>query len=495
MKPRHTSKKATALITLFLAIAIIMCTLTSCTDPQTPANENETTAAPEAQTTADPEADKYDEDGYLKDSLPVQTDLGVTLGMLYWSDVENTEFFVEESETNSLVDNAISTRNSKVEARLGVTIEYYGTPGNASNRASYIAKIRTAYASDNPYDIYAGYTLAMATAATSGFCSNLLDYDTLDFTAPWWPQKLITESTINNKLFFATGDLSTNLLYMMYVMYFNKDILEQYALESPYNCVDSNTWTYDKMIEMAHALDGLQNTDDPYYGFTANTMHTDPFFYGAGLRTLDRDADGTPIISELFNSERTQNVVTLIESFLSDAISLVGSACNDTFKSGRAMFLMSRARFASQHLGDASFGYGIAPIPKYTADQDTYSTCLGFPCTYYAISGAAQHAEEAAMTLECLSSEGYRTITPTLFEVTMKVRYTDDPIAAQTFDMAREGVSFDLGRTYSDALGNLTYSIFRQCICKGNPNFVRAYNLSADQLQSKLEEMVKAFEQ
>ncbi len=157
------------------------------------------------------------------------------------------------------------------------------------------------------------------------------------------------------------------------------------------------------------------------------------------------------------------------------------------------MFLMSRARYASRDLGGATFNYGVAPIPKYTADQDGYSTCLGFPCTFYAVSGAAQHPQEAATVLECLSSEGYRIITPVLFEVTMKTRYTTDAIAAKTFDMARAGVSFDLGRIYSDALGNLTYSIFRNCICKGNPNFSRSYSASLPALETKLEEMIAAF--
>ncbi|MDD7595486.1 MAG: hypothetical protein PUJ71_08195, partial [Clostridiales bacterium] len=172
----------------------------------------------------------------------------------------------------------------------------------------------------------------------------------------------------------------------------------------------------------------------------------------------------------------------------------IGKKCNTEFESSRAMFLMSRARYASRDLGDASFNYGIAPIPKYTADQEGYSTCLGMPCSYYAVSGAAPHAEEAAMVLECLSSEGYRIITPVLFEVTMKTRYTTDPIAANTFDIARAGVSFDLGRIYSDALGNFTYSIFRNCICKNDPNFSRSYKINAELLQTKLAEMIKAFE-
>ncbi len=483
-------KTGCSLTALLLTLSLLLCMGTACANTQDPET---TTALPDAAvTTVDPDAGKYDADGYLKDSLPEQTNLNTTLVMLYWSDVENVEFFVEESGIGA-VEDSIKRRNEKVEHRLGVKIDYQGTPGDAGDRANYIAKIRAAYNSGNTYDIYAGYTLAMATAATSGFCSNLLDYECLDFTAPWWPEKLIAEATVNNKLFFATGDLSTNLLYMMYVMYFNKDIMTQFGVENPYDCMESNTWTYEKMFEMAHAVDGRQDGANPLYGFVANTMHTDPFFYGAELRTLDRDADGTPVISELFNSERTQKVAELVAGFLADPICDVGSKCNSEFQSGQAMFIMSRARLASRDLGDVSFKYGIAPIPKFTADQTTYSTCLGFPCSFYAVSGAAPHPEEAAMTLECLSSEGYRIITPILFEVTMKTRYTTDPIAAKTFDLARAGVSFDLGRIYSDALNNLTYTIFRTCIVKNQPNFSVSYKVNEGILKAKLQSMIEAF--
>ena len=296
MKKSSAAKTFLSATAVLLIIASVMCMAASCARQ----DDTEDTGT-EAVTTVDPDAGKYDSQGYLKDSLPEKTNLGETVTILYWSDVENPEFFVEDTNGGK-VEEAINRRNAKVEERLGVKLDFIGTPGNASKRADYIAKIRADFSGDRLFDIYAGYTLAMATAATSGFCANLLDHSSIDFTAPWWPEKLISESTINNKLFFATGDLSTNLLYMMYVMYFNKDMMSANSAGSPYDCVDNNTWTYEKMIEMSHAVDGRQTGDDPIYGFVANTMHTDPFFYGAGLRTIDRDADGKPVISDSFNS-------------------------------------------------------------------------------------------------------------------------------------------------------------------------------------------------
>ena len=496
MKKQSPTVKITSVTALILVIAMLMCMAISCADNNQPNDTPDSSGSVSvAETSADAvttEENRYDENGFLRDSLPEKTNLDTEIVMLYWSDVYFTEFFAED--TGNAVDSAINRRNSKVEDRLGVKINFEGTPGNNANRNSYVAKIRAAYDAGNTYDIYAGYTLAMATTATSGFCANMLDYEALDFTAPWWPSSLVKEATINDKLFIVTGDLSTNLIYLMYVIYFNKTLITDLGLEDPYECVDGNTWTYEKMIKMAHSLDGRQSSSEPIYGFVANTMHTDPFFYGAGLRTIERDADGVPVISEKYNSERTQDVVTLVAEFLADPICRIDSKCNDTFKSGNSLFIMTLASYATQNLTDSTLQYGIAPIPKYTTDQDTFSTCFGFSTTFYALSGAAPHPEEAAMTLECLSSEGYRIITPVLFEVTMKTRYTTDPVAARTFDTARAGVVFDLGRIYSDALGNLTFLTFRNCICKNQPNFARSYIASESTLKTKLDEMIKAFQ-
>ena len=207
MKKSSAAKTFLSAIAVLLIIASVMCMAASCARQ----DDTEDTGT-EAVTTVDPDAGKYDSQGYLKDSLPEKTNLGETVTILYWSDVENPEFFVEDTNGGK-VEEAINRRNAKVEERLAVKLDFIGTPGNASKRADYIAKIRADFSGDRLYDIYAGYTLAMATAATSGFCANLLDHSSIDFTAPWWPEKLISESTINNKLFFATGDLSTCLLY------------------------------------------------------------------------------------------------------------------------------------------------------------------------------------------------------------------------------------------------------------------------------------------
>ena len=439
---------------------------------------------------------RYDAEGFIMDDIPESTNFNqADIAMLYWSDVENPEFFVD-SENGDLVGQAIFTRNSRVESRLNVTITYDGQPGNNDNNDRFLTAARTAADGGTSYDIYAAYSMTTANLAYNGLCENLLDFDAIDLDKPWWPDSLITEATINNKLYFASGDLSTNLLYMMYVLYFNKKMIAEKGLDDPYQCVDNKDWTYEKMFNMSNVIsDSVNAGDTNKYGFVANSsVHLDPFFYGAGLRTTEHDPDGKPIISPSFGSERANSVVEDVWAFLNKPGCTISKG-RTIFAEEKALFIMDRARYASQNLASAGNFYGIVPVPKYTADQENYTTCMGFPYTLYAISEFSSQKEEAAVVLECLGSEGYRNITPALFEISMKERYVSDGNATRMFDIIREGVSFELGRIFTYNLNRLTYSLYRsEFVREGGSQYASSFESSKTALDNLLANLIKNFE-
>lgn len=489
-----TKSTFTRLAAILLSVLMLAFLLAACGDT----SEGDDTSDVATVDTTEDTSDLYDENGYLKDRIPAGTYFdNTTVTILYWKDVENVEFFVEVND-GDLVEEAIFTRNARVEERLGINMEFEGTAGAYSYQAAYKTAVETAYkGGDNPYDIYAAYSMTTAGVAFSGYCQNLMDYEIIDLEMPWWPDSLVSEATINNKLYLVSGDLSTNMLYMMYVLYFNKDLLTNAGLDSPYDCVDNKTWTYEKMYEYCAqiATPAGDASDSRIYGFVVSSnVHLDPFFYAAGLRTVDRDAEGVPVISEKFGSERTQDVVTSVCAFLHNGTNSQSNG-NTLFQTGNSLFIMHRARYASEYLGDVDMSYGIVPIPKFDVDQEAYATCMGFPYTMYAISNLAPNENAAAALIECLASEGYRTITPALFEISMKVKYADDKKAAEMFDIIRGSVSFDIGRIYTSQLSNYTYNIFRGCVSNNTPNFNVTYKASEAMIDKLLVALVDAFEE
>lgn len=497
------NSKLIRLLAALLVFLMLASVLTACAENgKGNGTENTTAGADNPTNPAEETKSLYDENGYLLDAIPADINLGdKTLTILYWDDVSNHEFPIFESNGET-VDEAILAANVKTEERLHVHLEYLGTPGNNDHASNYVNRVDASQKGGDPYDIYASYSKTLGSVALKGYCQNLLDYnDKIDLEKPWWPEKLTAEATIKNKLYFCTGDLSTNLLYQMYVLFFNKALIENFNLDQPYDLVRANTWTYEKFFEMASDLTSPGSPDMVYGLTTSSNVLFDPFFFGADLHTTERGADGIPIISPSWSGDTAINVVNEVWTFLHNGsctwsnTNVYGLGGNDVFKQGHALFIVQTTRYASSYLGDVDFDYGVVPIPKYRAEQAGFSTCIGFPFTLYAIAVGAPEADAAAWTLECLGSYGHRIITPALYDISMKERYARDADAAQMYDIVRAGASFDLGRLFADDFGKYTYSLFRNAVSgDAKPSYATSFKGASPILQKSMENLIKSFD-
>ena len=232
------------------------------------------------------------------------------------------EFFVEEQD-GDIVNDAIFKRNLAVSDRLNVNFEFIEEPCAWGDRKNFAQKVsQSVLANDSAYDVVAGYSMAIASLAADGMLVDLNSTKYIDLTKPWWSQNLMAQSSVNGKLYFASGDISTTLTYMMYAMYFNKDIMAANNIEEPYNLVLDGKWTLDKLLELSTGVyqdlngDGKKKVDDDLFGLETYAVYVDPYFYSCGLRTTELDADGVPQISTLFGSEQTQALIEkLVNAF------------------------------------------------------------------------------------------------------------------------------------------------------------------------------------
>ena len=322
--------------------------------------------------------------------------------------------------------------------------------------------------------------MTAATLAMNGYSRNLLELKNLNFEKPWWPQSLTDAATINGKLYFTSGDISTNMLYMMYATFFNKELLTNehpdMTLSDMYKIVNDGKWTIDKMIELCDGVYRDENANgvvdyEDLYGFETIDLHFDAFFIGSDLKVLDKSADGEITMSDDLGSEKAHNLLSKLTNFFyTSGYAFAKGTTNKyssagAFKSGRVLFTIDRVYIASGTLKDVSdFKYGILPVPMYDEEQNGYKTCMAFPYTLYSVSVKAKDADAAAAVLECLGSESYRRITPALFEQSMKVRYSESPDDSQMYDLVKRSVVMDLARIFTTPLNNNSYLPFRNAV-------------------------------
>lgn len=428
-----------------------------------------------------------DENGYVKDELD-KYNLNFnedTVKILHWN-AEEPEFKVE-SQDGTKVNDAIWNRNSTIERRLNVILDFQEEKGNVSNISNFVKVVEAARGTET-WDIIATYSRTAASLSIKGLYADLnsIEDNYIDFSKEWWPTTLVDTVTIGNALYFVSGDASTNVLHFMYTIYFNKDLKETYTdiTEDFYELVRDGEWTLDKIIEFSEnkyedlnangSGANYSNSDlDDAYGFCTIYYGADAFYTGSGLQLLTHDQNNMPALSEDYSSMKAIDLSDKLGGWLSgaDCCVFMGSGeYRQPFVNGNALFCQERAYLASRKLQEATFKYGILPTPKYNKEQKEYITIVGNPFTLYGISTDCTSKKEMTAVIECWGSEGYRQTTPALFYETMQARYADAPDDYEMWEIIRKTACFDLGRIfYKDDIGYSISEEYSKVACqKGN---------------------------
>ncbi len=460
------------IIAVILMLLLLIPSVISCAKTE---NNEETTAPALTEAPGGADTTETKASDYYDNPVPetIRFD-GEVIKFLYWSDVENPEFFVED-QTGEAVNDAIYKRNSRVEEQLGVTLEFTGTPGNNKNQKDFINKcINSTQSGADAHDFFCGYSMTGAPLMCEGIAQDLTQYEIIDFNKPWWPASLISKAKIKDGIYFASGDISTNFLYMMYCCTFNKDLFANVHVQDSkvlYDLVDNQQWTLDKLIEYSTGVyldsdgDSTLGTGDRVGFFLCGEVHYDAFYTGCDLYTVVPSDEGSVRLSDDLFSEKTQAVLDKLCDFMHNSGDAYLSTTN-IFTTNQAVFTIDRAQIATKKLTNAVFSYGMLPVPKYDAEQEDYYTCMAFPFTTYVLSTASTNPKAAAATFELMAYQSYISITPALFEEAMKTRYADGSEDSRMFDIIRESVVIDLGRLLTTKLNNYSYSLFRNALAK-----------------------------
>lgn len=484
-------KKGLLRISLLLMSALLLLPVIACGEHT---GGDVTTKAPDAATAAS----TVDENGYILSDLPELNFNEAPITVLYWSDREHEEFFVEATNGEN-VNDALYVRNVNVEDKLNVKLNFIGTPGNASNISNFRDTVYNSVAnSAHEYDIIAGYSISTSSCAANGTLLDMLPLNYLNFDMPWWPDNLIDQATINGKLYFASGDISANVLYMMYVNYFNKSLVETYEHELPYALADNGEWTLEKMIEYSNGVYSDENNNNKQdegdlYGFYGQKLHSDAFFWGAGLTAVDNSGSEL-LLSEDWTGEAVQNLLNTVCTFLYDtgyAKMITSDTTYAYFRDGLSMFWFDRAR---QGANLTDIQYGILPIPKQNTEQENYACVMGNPFTLYGIIADEKDPDMVAAVIECMASESYRNVTPQLFEITMKYKYSEEEAASRMYDIVRSSVVFDLGRIFYSSLNGVPASTWEGAVVGNNRGWSTMSGITVKQLNKSLEKLMENFD-
>ena len=401
-----------------------------------------------------------DENGYLLDSIPDDIDLkNKEVIIVGWTGSDEADIdFKADATAKDNITRSIYQRNATVQARLNVRLTINNTiKGTNAQRADYIATVENHLNSGVKYDLIACYSQCAANFAMDGHLQDLMKYDTaFDFEKPWWSGDMLESSTINGRLYFASGSIAASDILQTLVIAVNTDKVATFGVDDPRQLVKDNKWTLEAFKKMCVGVGANTNQADPNkdvldeFGFTTmDTVVGDAFFSGVGYKYMVTDSTGKLTLSDQFTGTLADNLITDLMTTFSgqDYMYAAGFA---TFEEQRTLLYGTsfwQLRDNISKLG--KFGYGYVPFPKYDTYQDKFYSISGFPFTMWGITAACteEQAEDAAYVMEALASEGYRKVQPAVYS-SIKSKVGDDAVNKEMFDIIISAKVYDMGRIF-----------------------------------------------
>ncbi len=442
--------KLTRLLSLILVLLMFTATVTACVE-QGEGNGTTGTEAATVVTTGDSVGDGLDDVKYN----------GATVKVLYWNDATNAEFEVSETSADTIND-SVYYRNANVEAHLGIKIAWNGQPGSKSKLKAFKEYVQNGI-EGSTLEVVAAHSMVMGSLTASGYMQDLLDTEYFDPDQPCWPKDLIENTTLGGKLYFASGDISLNTILGMEATFFNKETVDNY--NDLYTIVENKEWTFDKFLEVtknSYNDDGKGEKDAAdSFGYVTYGGMINALFVGMGIRIVDKNEDGELVFSKTYNSEKTQGLLARINRELYDDNSrfYMGNSDFDgssaIFLDGRSKFYTASVRLAINGLANSSIKYGILPNPSYTKG-DEYHTLMANTYTMYGIvKGISLDAsDKASAFIQAMGSEAYKTVTPAVFQVALKLQHADESADSRMLDIIRESIVFEIGLIFSDDIAD-----------------------------------------
>ena len=491
-------KMRTGMKTILFVAFILLCSfVSSC-------GSSSQQTAHEQMTEADPaEADTTTED--IEPDLP---DLDLNgkeyLFLVHGEDFDYNDKWIDtEAMDGEIVNDAIYERNRAAEEKFDCVISaQYETAVN-----SYVAK--TVMAGDTHFFAVWGMRNDMSSGIQKHVYLDLNQLKHCDFRAAYWDKNCVEQFMLGGRLYMMASDISMgNLDTGPRYLYFNKKIIEDYQLKSPYDYVSEDDWTLDNFLPLVEAVsedlngDGRMDREDRFGMLTEDGSANGNILYllvGAGIRPVSSDESGMPVIS--IYSEKAQTIIDKVAAVLKSPDKCIEynvcakgadysqfnhlfDYCRSLFASGHFLFVQNGCDATLQFI-DMQDDYGIVPNPKYDSAQENYYHRTDPFSTMLAVPATNNDLENSGALLEWMSWKSSRTVLPAYYETTMKLKRQRDDTAMKMLDLIKGSIYYDIADIFDLGVSSVIWDAYE----KGDLASIYAKNES--KMQKNIDKLIE----
>jgi len=419
------------------------------------------------------------------------------------------EISSDEGSTD-VVNQAVYQRNRDICDIYGLNeIKPVTMAGDWANKDNFVNKFRNSIdAGLGEFDLIMGYQAYMAQGELAQYFYDFyqVDYIKDHLNEDFFYQDFINEMTVNGELKHMVGDYSLTYYDHTFVMYFNKQLAQEYALEDLYALVKDGKWTIDKCIEMSRGKwkDNNNNNwserdDEDSFGYITDIPNTTdawtavfdapPTVREEGKIKMGYDVGKvTSILEKMVDFFATDDVYTY---YATDSDTVDSVPLDRIFREGRALFYPATLQKASM-FRSMKIDFGFIPCPKWNEAQDKYRTYAQDAYSVATIPADVKNVKKSGAIFASLTQESNRTVVPAYYDQALKYKLTRDDASAEMLDIIREGFTLNFGMFYGQTIRCV--NAFRDCMQQENTAFSNYQASNLPGWENNLDELMKYYE-
>ncbi len=403
-----------------------------------------------------------------------------------------SDYFFAEEDSSDPMESAIYYRKCAVEDALGVTLTHTMFKGYGDMYPAIDQNVGTG---DDAVQLMLMHCISgLASYATGGTLFAFEDLPYVNLSADWWNLEQMDAVRLGRKYHYGVSDY---MIPTPNTLMFNKDMIEDLSLESPYTLVYENHWTIDAFEEMARAAsrdvdnNGVWDESD-IYGIGGNGYLN---FWSASNQFLVTRGDDGRLVFDM-STEKAFDVIESIAVWSREHVSHVPSTGEESdllkMPSGQVLFAPGGLS-PSKSLMESDVNYGILPYPKYDEEQENYR-CLDWG-GLMAVPTTVRNPELVGATIELLSFESAETTIPVFYDKVLSGQLAQDPDASRMIEIILDNICYDPAMTYlglSGSVFKIFYAPWFEAHMEGRSNFASLYAEHKDSAQKQIDDLYAA---
>ena len=253
----------------------------------------------------------------------------------------------------------------------------------------------------------------------NGLLMNLKKVPFLNLHAEYYNASATEAFTINGNIFGTVSDLTFDPA-TVYAVFYNRSLVDRYALTSPLATYKNGAWDWDAMFsvskELAAAAADFDGGQAYSIGFDGESDDlANGLFIASGNRYFTKRDYNYPIMN--FANDRTKKLVEVLSAILSppgesgmeNFLEGGDAAQANAFAKGNMLFSISKLEMLPE-ITDSKFDWGLLPVPSTESNRENRFSFAGRDALCISVPYNTRSSEACGILIGALSAASHKLL-------------------------------------------------------------------------------------